>query len=61
MAAVALCCGLAPLRAQTSATVSGTVTDASGAVVSGATVTVTSSATGAVREATSGGAGRYNG
>ncbi len=60
MAAVALCCGLAPLRAQTSATVSGTVTDASGAVVSGATVTVTSSATGAVREATSGGAGRYN-
>lgn len=48
------------LRAQTANTsLRGTVTDASGAVVPGATVTITDSATGKVLQSTSGGAGEY--
>jgi Carboxypeptidase regulatory-like domain/TonB-dependent Receptor Plug Domain len=51
--------GLAPLGAQTSATLSGTVKDASGAFVSGAAVTITNSNTGAVRDTATDAAGRY--
>ena len=46
--------------AQISATLSGTVTDQSGASVSGAAVTVTSAETGAIRTTTTGDAGQYN-
>ncbi len=51
--------GAAPLGAQTSAVISGTVTDSSGAVISGAQLTVTNSGTGAVRNTESDAAGRY--
>ena len=51
---------LAPVYAQKmTGTISGTVTDPSGAVVAGATVTVTNSETGLVRTTTSGTAGEY--
>ena len=46
--------------AQVSATLSGTVTDQLGASVSGATVTVTSAETGAIRTTTTDDAGQYN-
>ena len=48
-----------PLPAQVSASLSGTVTDQSGAAVSGAAVSVTSLETGAVRTTTTDGAGQY--
>ena len=44
----------------TGATVSGTITDPSGAVVSGATVTITNTATAAAREVTTDSAGLYS-
>ena len=47
------------LAAQTSAVLSGTVTDPSGAVVPNAAITVTSVDTGAVRSAVTGSAGDY--
>ncbi len=47
------------LLAQVSAVVSGIITDPSGAVVPGATVTATNTATGAIREIMADGAGRY--
>ena len=50
---------LAPLGAQTSAALSGTVTDASGAVVQSAAVTVTNADTGAVRSTVTDLAGYY--
>ena len=49
----------AGLRAQENAELSGTVTDPSGAVVPNATVTLTNTATGEIRTATSNGAGLY--
>src|SRR5438067_463637 len=48
------------LLAQTSASISGTVSDPSGAAVQGATVTATELATGAVRSATSNPTGFYS-
>src|ERR1700722_8223602 len=48
-----------PLTAQVSAILSGTVTDQSAAVVSGATVTVKSVDTGAVRTTSTDGSGLY--
>ena len=56
---VLACLGAAPLGAQTFAAISGTVTDSSGAVVSGVHVTVTNSGTGVIRETASDSAGRY--
>ncbi len=57
------CCFLllcaVPLAAQTSASLSGTVKDPTGAAVSAAAVTVTNADTGAVRTAETDGAGRY--
>jgi outer membrane receptor protein involved in Fe transport len=51
----------APARAQVEAgTISGTVHDASGAVIAGATVTVKNSATGAERKAETGATGQYD-
>ena len=47
------------LSAQVSATLSGTVTDQSGATVSGAAVTVKNLETGAIRTTTTGEAGQY--
>ena len=49
----------APLFAQTSASLSGTVTDATGAAIASASVTVTSMDTGAARATTTDAAGRY--
>ncbi len=49
-----------PLNAQNYGTITGTVTDASGAVVTGATVTVTNSATNQVRTVQTNEAGNYN-
>jgi hypothetical protein len=51
---------LAPGYAQTLGEITGIVTDASGAVVAGAQVTATNTATGAAREATSNAAGVYS-
>ena len=48
-----------PAAAQTSATVSGTVRDPSGAVLAGVTVTAKSGATGLTRTAVTGPEGRY--
>ena len=51
---------LAPaLRAQENAAISGTVTDPSGAVIPNAAITLTDTATGQVRQATSNGAGTF--
>ena len=50
---------LSPLCAQTSATLSGTVTDSSGAVVSAADVTIKNVDNGAVRNTATDAAGRY--
>src|SRR5713226_192311 len=47
------------LAAQTLGLISGTITDASGAAIPGATVSVKSERTGDERKATSDGAGRY--
>ncbi len=58
MACLALFCAYS-LLAQVSAVISGTVTDQSGAVVPNATVTATSTDTGATREVMADGAGRY--
>jgi hypothetical protein len=56
----ALLLALAPaLRAQENATINGTVTDASGAVVATAQLTLTDSATGQVRSETSNSVGAY--
>ncbi len=48
-----------PLKAQSAASLAGSVKDTTGAAVAGASITVTNSETGAVRETTSDGAGRY--
>jgi hypothetical protein len=56
---VAAALGL-PAAAQTSGEIRGVVTDASGAAVAGATVTVTNAATGAVRRAATNDEGIYN-
>src|ERR1700722_4883687 len=48
-----------PMRAQVTAAISGTIEDSSGAPVSGATVTVTSLETGAIRTATTDEGGNY--
>jgi len=58
---VVLCVGTLPMWAQSTATgtVAGTVTDPSGAVVSGATVTLTDVATNTSRSTTTNDAGRY--
>ena len=56
---IALLILTAPLLAQVSATLSGTVTDPTGARVSGATVTVKSAETGALRKTTTNDAGEY--
>lgn len=53
-----LFCSLS-LEAQVSASISGAVSDPSGAVVPAAKVTITNSATGAVRETSTDAAGRY--
>jgi len=58
IAVVVLSAGMALAQSQ-NGSVSGVVTDASGAVVSNATVTVTSMATGAVRTVTTTGSGDY--
>jgi len=50
---------IVPLRAQVAAAISGTVEDTSGAVISGATVTVKSVETGASRTVTTGPSGNY--
>ncbi len=54
-------CAIAPesLRAQVTASIVGTVTDQSGAVVSGATISVKSMDTGAMREVTTDDLGYY--
>ena len=58
---ILLLASLAPaLSAQVSATLSGTVTDQSGAVVSGATVTAKNVDTGVIRHTTSDGSGSYH-
>jgi hypothetical protein len=57
--ALMLASGAVPLRAQVSAEISGHVEDASGAAVSGATVTVKSLETGATRTVRTDGAGNY--
>lgn len=54
-----LTAGGLPLRAQVSAALSGTVTDPSGALVQGATVTVKDIDTGATRSAITDGSGHY--
>lgn len=54
----ALACGLA-VQAQTTGTVRGTVTDPNGAVVSGATVTLTKKSTNVPNTATSSGSGQF--
>ncbi len=59
MACFALLCA-SSLVAQVSGVVSGTVVDQSGAIVPNATVTATNTETGAVRETTADGAGRYD-
>jgi Carboxypeptidase regulatory-like domain len=59
MACLALLCA-SSLVAQVSGVVSGTVVDQSGAIVPNVTVTATNTETGAVRETTADGAGRYN-
>jgi Carboxypeptidase regulatory-like domain len=60
-AGVALVAGAGSLLAQSqNGSISGVITDASGAVVSNATVTVTNVATGAVRTTTTTSAGDYN-
>ncbi len=48
-----------PLHAQANAGITGTVTDSSGAIVSGATVTITNQATGQQNHATTSSAGTY--
>lgn len=55
----ALCCCALPAEAQVSASISGRVTDQTGAVVSGATVTATSADTGGTRVTSTDHAGRY--
>src|SRR5579863_5848539 len=54
-----LLAAVSPVCAQTSATLSGTVTDSSGAVVSAADVTIKNVDTGAVRNTSADAAGRY--
>ena len=48
-----------PLHAQTTSTIAGTVTDTSGALLPGVTVTARQQATGRVRSAPTGDDGRY--
>jgi hypothetical protein len=60
LAAVALLCLLTGAQAQEiTATVTGTVTDETGAVLPGVTVTVRNTGTGFLREVTTGGEGVY--
>jgi hypothetical protein len=54
-----LLAAVSPILAQTSASLSGTVNDASGAVVSAADITIKNVDTGAVRNTTTDAAGRY--
>ncbi len=60
LAFAALLAFMPALHAQTTATLSGTVTDASGAVVPGAQVTVTNEANGSARQVDSDGAGFFS-
>ena len=61
LVAVCLLCLVLPLAAQKfTGTITGTVTDASGAVVSGADVTVTNTETGAARSIKTASAGEYS-
>jgi hypothetical protein len=60
LAFAALLVFMPALHAQTTATLSGTVTDASGAVIPGAQVTVTNVADGSARQVTSDGAGFFS-
>jgi hypothetical protein len=60
IAGLAFAASLAPLQAQVTAAMSGRVTDASGAGVNGATVTVKSVETGATRSVTTDEAGNYH-
>src|SRR5271165_1882427 len=55
---LALCC-LPVTQAEVSASIKGTVTDASGAAVGSATVTIKNSETGAIRGSSSDDGGRY--
>lgn len=59
LALALMVCLAAGVWAQTSGGITGLVTDQSGAAVSGATVTVTNTATGATRRATTNGEGLY--
>ncbi|MCB9383408.1 MAG: TonB-dependent receptor [Bryobacterales bacterium] len=60
MVLVGLLLALTPAAAQTFGEITGSVTDASGAVIAGAKVTVTNSATGVPRSVESNEAGNYN-
>ena len=60
LAFAALLAFMPALHAQTTATLSGTVTDASGAVIPGAQVTVTNEADGSVRNVTTDGSGFFS-
>jgi Carboxypeptidase regulatory-like domain/TonB-dependent Receptor Plug Domain len=57
---IAACMAAGPLLAQETATILGTVSDQSGAVVPNATVTITNSSTGASRSLTTNESGAYN-
>src|SRR5437588_2310165 len=57
--ALVLALGLTPVKAQTGGTVSGVVTDSTGAVVVGANVSLIDSKTHSARNTTTNGAGRY--
>ena len=60
LAVLMLVCGSAGFAQSQNGSISGVVTDASGAVVAGAQVTVTSVQTGAVRTTVTTGGGDYN-
>lgn len=51
--------GAAPAHAQTAATITGVVSDASGAILAGAQLTLTHTGTGLIRTAATGGDGRF--
>src|SRR5438045_1922571 len=60
VAVVALVLASTPLFSQSNGTISGTVADASGAVIPGVTITATNDATGVVTTVISNDAGVYN-